>query len=101
MAKLVRTAALGDVLSAAIASDARAHVTLDTPQASALSYTRVAARAPHGCEGAATVALRLEIPEGVTGVKPMPKPGWTLGIVADEAARAADGPGVRSWAEEA
>ena len=32
----------------------------------------------HGCEGAATVAVRVQIPDGVVSVKPMPKPGWQL-----------------------
>jgi periplasmic copper chaperone A len=70
---------------------ARAHVTLDTAQAPALGYVRIAARVPHGCEGAATVALRLQIPDGVTAVKPQPKPGWTLQVVTDPAAPVASG----------
>jgi periplasmic copper chaperone A len=36
---------------------------------------------PHGCEGAATVKVRVVIPEGVIAVKPMPKPGWTISAV--------------------
>ena len=35
-------------------------------------------RVPHGCEGSATTAIRIRLPDGVIGVKPMPKPGWTL-----------------------
>ena len=35
-------------------------------------------RVPHGCEGKATVAVRVKIPEGMIAVKPMPKFGWTL-----------------------
>jgi uncharacterized protein YcnI len=35
-------------------------------------------RVPHGCEKTATTAIRVKIPEGVIGVKPMPKSGWTL-----------------------
>ena len=66
-------------------SPAAAHVTLDTPQAAALAYVRVAIRVPHGCEGAATVGLRLQVPEGVTAVKPMPKSGWTLTTTTDPA----------------
>ena len=34
--------------------------------------------ATHGCDGKATIAVRVQIPEGVISVKPMPKPGWTL-----------------------
>ena len=69
----------------ALAAPVHAHVTLDTPQAVALGYVRIAIRVPHGCEGAATTGLRLQVPEGVTAVKPQPKPGWTLTIVPDEA----------------
>jgi uncharacterized protein YcnI len=36
---------------------------------------------PHGCAGSPTVKLRVQIPEGVIGIKPMPKPGWTLDMV--------------------
>ena len=72
-------------LAAALAVPALAHVTLDTAQAPALGYVRIAIRVPHGCEGAATTGLRLQVPEGVTAVKPQPKPGWTLTVVPDEA----------------
>ena len=33
------------------------------------------------CDGAATVALRVRIPEGVISVKPMLKPGWKIDTV--------------------
>ena len=59
---------------------ATAHVTLDTAQAPALAYVRVAIRVPHGCGGASTTALRVQIPDGVTAVKPGMKPGWTITI---------------------
>ena len=36
---------------------------------------------PHGCAGSATIKIRVQIPEGVIGVKPMPKAGWTLETV--------------------
>ena len=79
----LRAAALGSALSVAALGAADAHVTLDTSQAAPLAYVRIAARVPHGCEGAATVALRLQVPDGVTAVKPMPKPGWVLTTLAD------------------
>ena len=72
-------------LAAGIATPALAHITLDTKEAPALGYVRLAIRVPHGCEGAATTALRMQVPEGVTAVKAQPKPGWTLTLVADEA----------------
>ena len=80
----IRAAVLA-AMSAAAVAPATAHVTLDTPQALALSYLRIAVRVPHGCDGAGTVALRLQVPEGVTAVKPMPKAGWALSVAAEPA----------------
>jgi uncharacterized protein YcnI len=68
-------------LAAALALPVYAHVTLDPPQAAADSYFKLNVRVPHGCEGTATLRLRVRIPEGVTGVKPQPKPGWQLETV--------------------
>jgi hypothetical protein len=55
-----------------------AHVTLETQEARVGEPYKAVLRVPHGCEGAATTALRVRIPDGVIAVKPMPKPGWTL-----------------------
>lgn len=62
----------------AIASAALAHVTLETSEAPAKSTQKVVLRVPHGCDGQATHTVRVLIPEGFIGVKPMPKPGWQL-----------------------
>lgn len=63
-----------------------AHVTLDRAEAPADGYVRLAIRVPHGCAGAATIGIRLAVPEGLTSVKPAPKSGWTLTIVPGEPA---------------
>ena len=55
-----------------------AHITLETQEAPVGSTYKAILRVPHGCDGKATTALRVQIPEGVISVKPMPKPGWTL-----------------------
>jgi hypothetical protein len=34
------------------------------------------------CEGSATTAIRIRLPEGIITVKPMPKPGWKLDTVS-------------------
>jgi uncharacterized protein YcnI len=60
---------------------ALAHVTLETGAAPADSYYKAAFKVPHGCEGTATVSIRIQIPEGVTGVKPQQKAGWQLAVV--------------------
>ena len=62
-------------------SSARAHVTLETRQAAVGDYYKAVFAVPHGCAGSATIKLRVQIPEGVIGVKPMPKPGWNVDVV--------------------
>jgi uncharacterized protein YcnI len=62
-------------------SSALAHVTLEQAQAAVGTSYKAVLRVPHGCDGSATTAIRVRIPEGVIDVKPMPKPGWTLSIV--------------------
>ena len=63
------------------ASSANAHVTLENRQASPASYYKAVFAVPHGCAGSATVKIRVQIPEGVIAVKPMPKAGWTVEMV--------------------
>lgn len=58
-----------------------AHATLDLTEIAQGSYARVAVRVPHGCDGQATLRVRVAIPDGVVGVKPMPKAGWNLSTV--------------------
>jgi len=59
-------------------SPALAHVSLETKQATVGSPYKAVFMVPHGCAGSATTKIRVQIPEGVIGVKPMPKAGWTL-----------------------
>jgi uncharacterized protein YcnI len=57
---------------------AAAHVTLEVQQAQAGAAYKAVLRVPHGCDGAATVRLRVVLPEGSLDARPMPKPGWAL-----------------------
>lgn len=66
---------------------AAAHATLDVKSASQGSL-RAAVRVPHGCEGSATTAVKVVIPEGIIGVKPVPKAGWTVETVKGPYAKA-------------
>lgn len=70
------------ILAAAIcglgSTSASAHVTLESGEAALGSTYKAVFRVPHGCEGAPTNVVRVQIPEGVISVKPMPKAGWTL-----------------------
>jgi uncharacterized protein YcnI len=67
---------------------AAAHVYLETAEAPANRSYKAVLRVPHGCDGNPTTALRVQIPEGVIAVKPMPKPGWQVATVKDKYARA-------------
>ena len=60
---------------------ALAHVTLEQREAAPGASYKAVFKIPHGCDGSATQAVRVEIPEGFFNVKPMPKPGWTLDTV--------------------
>lgn len=68
--------ALVTLLSAA--APAAAHVTLTEPNAKPGAAYIAQFRVGHGCSGSPTVALRVEIPEGVSNVRPQPAPGWTM-----------------------
>jgi len=65
-------------LSSVIAS---AHVTLETREASIGAPYKAVFKVGHGCNGSATIKLRVRIPEGVIAVKPMPKSGWDVQTV--------------------
>jgi uncharacterized protein YcnI len=77
---LVVAATLGGTLALAT-SAASAHVTLAVQQAPVGSFYKAIFRVPHGCDGQATLKVRVRIPAGVIAVKPQPKPGWTLSTV--------------------
>lgn len=73
--------ALSVLVASGTISTAVAHVTLEQRQAQIGASYKAVLRVPHGCDGSATIALRVRIPEGVIDVKPMPKPGWTITLV--------------------
>lgn len=63
------------------ATPALAHASLETGQVAAGSTYKAVMRIPHGCKGLPTIALTIDLPEGVIAAKPMPKPGWTVETV--------------------
>jgi uncharacterized protein YcnI len=69
------------VIAALAASPAAAHITLETKQAALGSYYKAVFAVPHGCKGSATIKVRVQVPEGVISIKPMPKVGWTVDVV--------------------
>lgn len=68
------------VLTLAGIATASAHVSLEKSEAKLGGGYKAVFKVPHGCEGSATTEVRIDIPEGVIAVKPMPKPGWTIEI---------------------
>ncbi|WP_297103376.1 copper chaperone PCu(A)C [uncultured Devosia sp.] len=64
-----------------LAAPAVAHSTLEVQQANLGASYKAVLRIPHGCGTEATHTVRVLIPEGFFGVKPMPKAGWTLDTV--------------------
>jgi len=76
-----KTLILAATVLLGLAVPALAHITLETAEAPAGSTYKAVLRVPHGCEGAASLKVRVQVPEGVIAVKPMPKAGWTLETV--------------------
>lgn len=80
------TLRVGAVLSAAIATlvvalPASAHVSV--PDGAAVpsgSSSVIHFRVPHGCDGAATDTVEIQLPEGVVSAKPEYVPGWTVEV---------------------
>lgn len=81
---------LAAAFAVAAAGAAQAHITFEAAEAAVGANHKAVLRVPHGCAGAATTRLRIKIPEGVIGVKPMPKPGWTIETVTGRYAKTYD-----------
>ena len=54
------------------------HVVLQERSTTALSTYKAVMLVGHGCDGSATNQIRVTVPPGFAGAKPMPKPGWNL-----------------------
>ena len=66
------------LLLLALSVPAHAHVSLEQREATRGASYKAVLKIPHGCDGEATHTVRVDIPEGFIGVKPMPKPGWAI-----------------------
>jgi uncharacterized protein YcnI len=67
--------------AAALTAPASAHITLQNREAPVGSFYKAVFVVPHGCAGSATTKIRVQIPDGVIDVKPMPKPRWNIETV--------------------
>ncbi len=76
--------ATATTLLLAVAVPASAHVDITDGDAviGGGSGTEISIRVPHGCDGAATTALEVQIPAGVTSVKPKLMAGWAIDVVS-------------------
>jgi uncharacterized protein YcnI len=66
--------------AALLSAPLAAHPVLAVPQASAGSFYKATIGITHGCAGTATREVIVSIPAGVSGAKPVPKPGWTIEV---------------------
>jgi periplasmic copper chaperone A len=79
---MLRAILIGAAGALAAISSTAAHVTLERQEAPVGASYKAVVRVPHGCDGSATTAIRVRVPEGIITVKPMPKPGWKLDTVS-------------------
>ena len=71
-------------------SSSFSHVVLADQAALANTSYRATLRVGHGCDASPVTALRVTIPNGFTGAKPMPKAGWVLTTKVGKLARPYD-----------
>lgn len=76
-----------------VSMNALAHVTLEQSDTEINTFTKATLRVGHGCEGLPTAVLRVQIPDGFQGAKPMPKQGWALATVRSKLATPYDNHG--------
>lgn len=72
---------LGLLLAVAVPLSASAHVGVTPDATAAGSYTVLTFAVPHGCDGSATTAIAIDIPESIPSVTPTINPGWDVSKV--------------------
>lgn len=82
--KTIKT--IASIAVAMSTATAFSHIILEQPTASAGSSYRAVFKVSHGCEGLPTTGVIVQIPAGMQGAKPMPKPGWALAVLTDKLA---------------
>lgn len=60
------------------AAAANAHVTASTDTAEAGTYSVITLSVPHGCDGSATTAVSIQIPDGINSVTPTRNSFYTV-----------------------
>lgn len=72
---------------ALLSQAAHAHVTLEYPVATAGQSYKATFKIGHGCGVSPTRVVEVDIPAGVRGARPMPKPGWSLEVSREKLAQ--------------
>ena len=80
---LLLSAAVSVAVVLAVGGVASAHIDPDPPAMEAGSTATVGFKIEHGCDGSPTTDVKFEIPEGVTGVTPVDKDGWTATVAGN------------------
>ena len=76
-----------------VAVPAFSHIVLETRTALPGSTYKAVFQVGHGCQGAATTGITVQIPVGFQGAKPYPKAGWTLVVKQEKLAKPYDNHG--------
>lgn len=82
--------AAGTLLALAVPLSASAHVSVDPSSTAAGSYSVLTFALPHGCDGSATTAIAIDLPEGIESVTPTVNYGWDVSKVAVDLATPLD-----------
>lgn len=85
MKKIATTALL--ISAGGIFGSASAHVVLEYQVAPAGASYKATFKVGHGCGGSPTRQIAVDIPAGMRGARPMPKPGWTLDVQREKLAQ--------------
>src|SRR4051812_26436383 len=73
--------------AAGLFGSAQAHVVLEYQVAPAGASYKATFKVGHGCGASPTREVSVDIPAGVRGARPMPKPGWSLDIRREKLAQ--------------
>ncbi|MCC6982974.1 MAG: YcnI family protein [Bauldia sp.] len=66
-----------------LAAPAMAHIGTSPAEVHKGATFEVGFGVGHGCDGSPTIAVRLQVPDGVTSVRPVAKAGWAIEVVRD------------------
>lgn len=66
------------------AAPAAAHVSITPNTTAAGAYAVLTVSVPHGCDGSATTAIAVQLPEEIYAVTPTRNPYWTVEKVVDQ-----------------